>query len=157
MSTANIKKTISKENTLISHLRKKGLMRTDEIVALDISREYIRKLFMKSIIERVERSLYRISESPVTEHHSLVEASLKIPKGVICLVSALQFHKLTTQMPFEVWIAIEQNTRKPKENVIPLKIFRFSEETFKSGIEEHTIESVKLKKYNPAKTIADCF
>jgi predicted transcriptional regulator of viral defense system len=132
-------------------------MRVRDIVALGISREYIRKLHEKGLIEKVERGIYRMPHSPLTEHHTLVEASLKIPDGVICLVSALQFHDLTTQLPYKVWIAIRNDTRKPKTNNIPVKIFRFSENTLNAGVEEHIIEGVKVKIFNPAKTIADCF
>jgi predicted transcriptional regulator of viral defense system len=91
------------------------------------------------------------------EHYSLAEAAKKVPKGVICLLSALNFHNLTTEIPFEVWMTIDVKAWMPKSDAIPLRIVRFSKEALTAGIEEHIVEGVKVRIYNPAKTVADCF
>ncbi|MFQ5633222.1 MAG: transcriptional regulator, partial [bacterium] len=84
-------------------------------------------------------------------------ASKLVPKGVICLLSALSYHKLTTQFPFEVWLAVDRLTRTPKTDTVPMRIVRFSGQALEAGIEEHEIEGITLRVYNPAKTVADCF
>jgi predicted transcriptional regulator of viral defense system len=98
-----------------------------------------------------------LPEADITEHHTLVEASKRVPKGIICLLSALQFHGLTTQAPFEVWMAIDNKARQPQVDYPSLRIVRFSGESLKAGIQEEEIEGVSIKIYNPAKTVADCF
>src|SRR5262249_46839841 len=77
--------------------------------------------------------------------------------GVVCLLSALQFHGLTTQLPAEVWLALERGTRRPKEEQLPLRVVFFSGPAFSHGVEEHEVEGVPIKVYSPAKTVADCF
>jgi predicted transcriptional regulator of viral defense system len=93
----------------------------------------------------------------VTEHHTLVEACKRVPAGVICLASALRFHDLTTQNPWDVWLMIESGSRPPRVDHPPLRVFRASGMSFHMGIEEHTIEAVPVRVYNLAKTVADCF
>src|SRR5207249_1522199 len=93
----------------------------------------------------------------ITEHHDLAEVAKRVPRGVVCLLSALHFHQLTTQLPFEVWLAIDRKAHKPESDGTPLHIVRFSGESLRAGIEEHYIEGVPVKIYNPAKTVADCF
>jgi predicted transcriptional regulator of viral defense system len=93
----------------------------------------------------------------VTEFHSLEEACKRVPHGIVCLLSALRFHGLTTQAPFEVWLAIDRKARLPRLGALPLRIVRFSGRALKEGVEEHRIEGVPVKTYNPAKTVADCF
>ena len=90
-------------------------------------------------------------------HHSFAEVSRRIPSGIICLLSALQFHGLTTQLPYEVWIAIDRKQWRPKTDDLPVRIVRFSGEALSTGFERHKIEGVPVKIYGPAKTVADCF
>jgi len=96
-------------------------------------------------------------DSDVSEHLSLAEASKKIPHGVICLLSALRFYGLTTQAPFEVWVAVDVKARKPRSDGLPLRIVRFSGAALRSGVEDQLIQGVKVRVYSPAKTVADCF
>lgn len=98
-----------------------------------------------------------MADAEVSENYSLILTAKRMPKGVVCLLSALRFHGLTTQKPFEVWMAIERGTRRPTVSVPPLRVHYFSGEAFTAGIEEHEMEGVTLRVYNPAKTIADCF
>ena len=92
-----------------------------------------------------------------TEHHSLAEACKRVPHGVVCLLSALRFHGLTTQLPYEIWMAIPGTTRRPNVRRPALRFHRFSGLAMTDGIEAHSIEGVQVKVYHPAKTVADCF
>jgi len=98
-----------------------------------------------------------LADVDATENHTLAEASKKVPHGVICLLSALRFHGLTTQAPFEVWIAIGGKAWRPRADYPPLRIFHFSDSSLNSGVEMHQIEGVSVKVFNPAKTVVDCF
>ena len=132
-------------------------MQARELVALGVSREYLRKLTQQGVLERTGRGLYSLPEHEITAFHSFAEAGARIPHGIICLLSALRFHHITTQTPFEVWVAINGKTRFPRAPSIPLRIVRFSGLAFAAGVEEHTIEGVPVRIYSLAKTVADCF
>ena len=108
-------------------------------------------------IMRVGRGLYVARGARPTEHHSLAQASKRVPHGVVCLLSALRFHDLTTQSPFQVWLAISAKARLPKTDNPPLRIVRFSKKTLAYGVQEHRIEGVSVRIFFPAKTVADCF
>jgi predicted transcriptional regulator of viral defense system len=92
-----------------------------------------------------------------SEHEMLAAVSARVPHGVVCLLSALRFHDLTTQNPAEVWLAIDRKARAPAQRELPLRIVRFSGKARIKGIEEHFIDGVRVRIYNPAKTVADCF
>jgi len=158
MSTKHSSKSNpDKRKMLLRAFKKKPLMHTMEIVKLGISRQYLGKLVDKGVIEKVGRGLYKLPGSLLSEYYSLVKSSALVPHGVICLLSALQFHKLTTQMPFEVWMAIKDKSGEPRESDSALKIVRFSPPAYRAGIEEHQLDGVNVKIYSPAKTVADCF
>ena len=108
-------------------------------------------------LRRAGRGLYVLPNADTTEHHALAEACKRIPRGIICLLSALRFHGLTTQAPFEVWIAIDVKSRKPQVDSMPLRVHRFSGAAMTSGVEEHDVEGVTVRVTSPAKTVADCF
>ncbi len=108
-------------------------------------------------MERRGRGLYVAAGAAFSEHEMLAAASARVPHGVVCLLSALRFHELTTQNPSEVWLAIDRKARAPAERELPLRIVRFSGKARLKGIEEHAIDGVKVRIYNPAKTVADCF
>jgi predicted transcriptional regulator of viral defense system len=97
------------------------------------------------------------ADAELDRNHSLAEACKRVPHGVVCLLSALQFHELTTQAPFEVWLALGEKARLPRVEYPPLRIFRFSGPALTTGVEEHRVEGVPVKVYGPAKTVADCF
>lgn len=122
-----------------------------------IPRVWIYRLHDRGLLERVGRGLYRVPGAEVTASHSLTEVSRRIPKGVVCLLSALQFHELTTQLPHEVWIAIDVTAWKPRVQNLPVRVVRFSGKALAAGVEHHEIEGVDVKVYSPAKTVADCF
>lgn len=147
----------TKTDHLVQALRKKGLARSREIEAMGISREYLRKLHEQGVVRQLGYGLYSLADFEPTEHRTIVEACKRVPHGVVCLLSALRFHDLTTQLPFEIWMAIDRKAWRPRESRIPLRIVRFSGPALEAGIEEHEIEGVKVRVYNVAKTVADCF
>lgn len=134
-----------------------GVIRPKDLDQYGIPRKYLHILYRKGLLDRIGRGLYVSPESEPTENRSLAEVSKRIPHAVVCLISALQFHDLTTQLPSKVWIAIDRKARLPNEDAIPMRVYRFSGKALAEGIEEHKIEGVTVKVYNPAKTVADCF
>jgi predicted transcriptional regulator of viral defense system len=147
----------SLEMSVLDLAREKGVLRPRDLQLRGLPADYLWRLYRKDKLERVGRGLYSFPDADIGEHHSLVEAALRVPHGVVCLLSALRFHELTTQSPFEVWIAIEIKARRPKEKIIPLRNVCFSGEAFTAGVETHRVEGVEVKIYSPAKTVADCF
>jgi len=147
----------SKLSLITSAMGVRGILGTKEIVALGISREYARKLASRGLIERVGRGYYRLPDAEVTEAHSIAIVSKRSPNGVICLLSALRLHEVTTQSPFEAWIAIEKGARVPSQEGFSTRIVRLSGASFSAGIETREIEGVQVRVYSLAKTIADCF
>lgn len=136
--------------------RQKGVLRPRDLEAEGIPREYLRRLHRRGVLERVGRGLYVLQGSNPTQHRTLAEVGKWVPRGVICLLSALQFHALTTQMPHRVWLALDNKAWQPQVS-LPVRVVRFSGEAFTSGVEEHQIEGVTVRVYSPAKTVADCF
>lgn len=137
--------------------RERGVLRPRDLAAHGIAREYLTRLTERGALERVGRGLYIAADAELTAHHSLVEAARRLPAGVVCLLSALRFHELTTQAPFEVWLAVPPGTRRPRSSAPPLRITYFSGPSLHEGIEEHLIEGAPVRVYSPAKTVADCF
>jgi predicted transcriptional regulator of viral defense system len=148
---------LSRLEQTLALVREAGVLRPRDLKAHGLSREYLRRLEQRGLILRSSRGLYIPADADLTESHSLAEACKRVPHGVICLLSALQFHGLTTQAPFEVWMAIDGKARLPRIGYPPLRIVRFSGEALSYGVEEHWIEGVPVQVYSPAKTVADCF
>jgi predicted transcriptional regulator of viral defense system len=122
-----------------------------------IGREELARLARNEKIERVERGIYRNPQTQVSEYESLILASLIAPKGIICLLSALRFHDLTTQEPFEIWLALKPHAHRPKANTLNFRFVHFSGKSFTEGIEERDLGGEKIRVYGVAKTLADCF
>ncbi len=148
---------ISRKEQVLALLRRMGVLRPRDLAGQGIPRVYLRRLYAEGVLDNPERGLYVLADVEVSEHQSLLEACKRVPQGVVCLLSALQFHELTTQAPFEVWLAIAANARRPKVLNPPLRIVRFSGQALTEDIEEHKIQGVTVKVYSPAKTVADCF
>ncbi len=138
-------------------VKKAGVLRPRDLDPYNIPRTCLSRLCAAGKLRRIARGLYVLPNSNATEHHSLAEACKRVPKGVVCLLSALIFHDLTTQAPFEVWLAIGEKAWRPRLEYPPLRIVRFSAVALSAGVEEHQIEGVTVRVYSPAKTIADCF
>ena len=147
----------SKTDQVMALLERSGILRSRDLKAHGIARQYLRTLQNQGRIQRIGMGLYVSADVSPTENHSLAQASKQTPQGVICLLSALRFHGLTTQAPFEVWMAIGRKAWSPRPRNLQLRIVRFSGKALTAGIEEHLIEGVTVRVYNPAKTVADCF
>ena len=145
------------ERKILEFAKEQKLLRPKDFENIKGARVHISRLVKNGKLVKVGRGLYTIAGNDFNEQQSLLETAILVPKSVICLLSALRFYELTTQNPFEVWIAIEGTSRKPILETIPLNVFRFSEKSFTEGIEDHEIEGVTVRVYNPAKTVADCF
>ena len=126
-------------------------------MAHGLPRVALTRLQRRGRIKRIAKGLYVAAGAELSEHHSLAETCARIPGGIVCLLSALRFHRLTTQSPHEVWIAIDVKARKPKVGDLPLRIVRFSGDALTHGVEEHRIEGISVRVTSPAKTVADCF
>ena len=147
----------SKTQQVLELVREAGVLRSRDLRERGIHQEYLRRLENQGLLVRSGRGIYTLGESDLTENQSLIETCLRVPHGIICLLSALRFHELTTQAPFEVWLAIDGKARSPKEDLIPLHIVYMSGQARSTGIEEHHIQGVPVRVYNIAKTVADCF
>ena len=132
-------------------------MRTRELIGQGIYRTQIQRLEERGLIQRAGRGLYRLADAELTEHDSFLEAAKLVPQGVLCLLSALNFHHLTTQDPFEVWMAIARGAHRPRVSSPPLRIHHFSGSALTEGVEERKIKGITVHVYNVAKTVADCF
>lgn len=147
----------TKRSRILRMFKTTRVLRPRDVEAAGISRAYLTKLCAAGELNRTGRGLYVLAADEPSEQRSLVEACRRVPRGVVCLLSALQFHGLTTQAPFEVWLAIDGKDRLPKVDAPPLRIVRFSGAALTTGVEKHTTEGVVVRVYSPAKTVADCF
>ena len=138
-------------------LRGKSVLRTRDLAQLGVSRTALRIPLADGRLTRLSRGVYSVAGHAVSEHHSLVQAAVRIPRGMVCLLSALVFHELTTQSPHEVWIAIDRKARHPVAGFPPLHVVRFGGEALTAGAETHSIDGVTVQITSPAKTVADCF
>jgi predicted transcriptional regulator of viral defense system len=147
----------SKSNQVLKIVRKSGILRPRDLACQSIPRTYLQRLHEQGLLVKESRGLYKLPDAEVTENHSLAEACKRVPRAVVCLLSALQFHKLTTQAPSEVWLALDRKARAPREGGQPLRLVRMSGKALTEGVEDYRIEGVAVKVYKPAKTVADCF
>lgn len=147
----------SQREHLLTLVREAGVFRSRDLAQHGIAREQLRRLHRQGALERVARGLYVLPDGEITEQRSLAEVSKRVDHGIVCLLSALRFHHLTTQSPSEVWLAIDPRARHPRVPDLPLRIVRFSGPALREGVEEHVIDGVPIRVYNPAKTVADCF
>jgi predicted transcriptional regulator of viral defense system len=144
-------------NRVLAIARQQKIIRPRDVEAIGVPREYLLRLMRQGVIRRTGRGVYEVSDAKPTEHHSLAVVAKEIPKGVVCLLSALRFHELTTQQPSEVWIGVHIRSRSPRVSTTKHRLVRYSEKTLKAGVESHEIEGVSVLVFNPAKTVADCF
>lgn len=138
-------------------LHAKGIARTKELENKGVSRTQLRRLKDQGLVEQVARGLYSLPGAVLTERHSLAEAGRQVPGAVVCLLSALRFHDLTTQDPHEVWLAIERKAWRPRRRNLRLRIVYLSNATLRAGVERHKVGGVPVRVFSAAKTVADCF
>ena len=137
--------------------RERGIARSRDFDAAGIPRAYLRRLLDEGLLVRLGRGLYQLADAEWSESHSLAEAARAVPHGVICLLSALRFHGLTTQLPHQVWMLIGHKKWAPRNPPVSLRIIRATGDALATGVEWHTIEKVEVPVTSPAKTVADCF
>ena len=144
-------------NRLLALARESGLLRASMLTSHAIPRVALTRAVRNGQLERLSRGLYDLPDRPVSAHTTLAEAARRVPRGVICLLSALTYHELTTQAPFEVWLAIDNKARAPSLEYLPLRLMRFSGPALTEGVETCTIDDVPVRITSVAKTVADCF
>ena|ERR1700733_385084 len=148
---------VTQKERALGLLRTKGMLRLKDFIAKDIDPETLARLVRSGQVVRPARGLYQLSDAPVDATHVLAEAAALVPRGIVCLISALQFHGLTLQMPSAVWMAIERTAWKPTISYPPVRFVRFSGWAMTEGVERYPVHSRKLPITNPARTIVDCF
>lgn len=150
-------KTTTVEKAISIFKQQSGPLRSSQAIRLGIAPRTLYALRDAGQIVEVTRGVYRLPNAPSTEHSDLVQVSLRIPKGIICLISALAFYNLTTQIPHKVYVALPLNAEKPRLLYPPVRLFWLSQPAYSAGIEEHLLEGVTVRIYCREKTIADCF
>lgn len=156
----NIRRTMSidKHSQRVLELgRQKGLLRSSDLAAVGVPRIVLTRLTAAGALERVARGLYRLRDEQGSEFESLAMVAIKVPQAVVCLLSALQFHELTTQLPRQVWIAMPRGSHVPRIAYPPIRMVQMNRDVYAEGIEEHLRDGVTLRVYNVAKTVVDCF
>ena len=147
----------SKAEKLRKLASKRQIVRAKDARELGIPRTYLPRLARRGDLEKVGRGLYSSRDFSGTENTSLIEAAYQIPKGIVCLLSALRFHNFTTQSPHEVWMAIGHKAWAPKVSSPAVRIVRMSAPALHFGMKEYSISGATLRVFSPAKTVADCF
>lgn len=146
----------TKTDALI-RLARRGPLRARDLSHSGIPRAYLGRLCERGVLERVDRGLYRLADAPVSELYSLAEVAKRVPHAIVALLSALQVHHLTTEVPHAVWVLIDRHARRPTLSYPRLEVVRASGVAREHGVETRTIDGVKVRLTTPAKTVADCF
>ena len=134
-----------------------GILSTSQALRLGIHPRTLYALRDEAKLERMERGLYRLAHSKPLGNPDLVTVALKVPKGVVCLISALAFHRMTTQVPHAVYLAIPANDQAPALQHPPLRLFWYSKAVYENGIVQEKLDGTQIRVYSPEKTLADCF
>lgn len=138
-------------------IRNKRIFRLAEARAVGMHPEQVRRLTRQGRLTRLGRGLYAAASMVPTEHHTLAEVAKRVPKGIVCLLTALRFHSIRTQNPRDVWLAVDRRAAIPKIDFTPVRIVRISGAALTAGIDEHDIEGVTVRVTSPARTVVDCF
>ena len=138
-------------------LERQGVVRSRDLAALGIGREYLRLLTARGELLRLNRGLYVAADAPLSAHYALALCARRVPKGVVCLLSALAFHAIGTALPWQVWLAVGIKAHRPQLDYPQLRVVRFSELALREGVETHTIDGVTVRLTSPARTVVDCF
>ncbi|MCC6298924.1 MAG: type IV toxin-antitoxin system AbiEi family antitoxin domain-containing protein [Anaerolineales bacterium] len=134
-----------------------GILRASKAIELGVPKHVLYEMIKTGELVREAQGIYRLSDSDPLGNPDLVNISLRVPKAVFCLISALYFHELTTQIPHHVYFALPRDVKTPKIQVPPIRVFHFSQESYQAGIVERELDGVTVKIYDREKTIADCF
>ena len=134
-----------------------GVLRTGKALELGVHPDTLYTMYDEGTVEKLSRGLFRLADLPPLGNPDLVAIAHKVPRGVVCLVSALAFHEMTTQIPHEIEVAIPRGAEPPRLDHPPVRSFWFSGRAFSEGIEQHKLEAATVRIYSPEKTIADCF
>lgn len=134
-----------------------GMLRTSRAIALGVHPRTLYGLRDAGRIQQVTRGLYRLADLPELGNPDLATVASRIPQGVVCLISALAFHGMTTQIPHQVDVAVPRGTKLPRLDFPPIRLFRLSAPLYKAGIETHHLDGIEVRVYSAAKTVADCF
>ena len=147
----------SQRNRAVAHLRATGMSRLSELIAKGVTAATVSRLEREGVLVRLARGLYQLADASLDMHHTLAEISKLVPRGVVCLTSALAFHGLTDQIPPKVWIAIGPKEWRPTFEYPPVRFARFSGPRLLLGVESHIIDGVSVPIFGVAKTVADLF
>ena len=134
-----------------------SLFRPSRLEQAGVSRHRLRSMLRRGEAEQIARGLYRVVDAPATEHETIATVAARVPNGIVCLLTALHFHDIGTQLPGKVWIAIDRKARKPRTGRLPIEIVRFSGPMLRYGVETHELQGVKVRITSPARTVVDCF
>lgn len=148
---------ISKRQQVINFVRENSLVRPRDLKEMNLPQNYLQVLAREQIIEKLGRGLYQWPGKDLGEFQSLVEVSKLAPKAVVTLLSALNFHKMTTQNPHEIWLAIDRKDWRPVISYPPVRYVTMSSDALHEGVERHNIDNVVIQVFCPAKTVVDCF
>ena len=147
----------TKTEKLVELVKRQHVIRPKDLQRVRIPRNYLTRLVRRGLLQKLERGIYTAESLPASEHISLLEVSRKVPKGAICLLSALSFHEIGTQVPNEVWIAIDVKAWTPRITSPAVRIIRFSGDALHFGVQEKQVTGGEIHVFSPAKTVADCF
>jgi len=152
-----MRSAVTHTQRVLQLVRKNGWLRASDLADAGVPRAVLTRMAASGQLERAARGLYRLPDSGSSEHEGLVTVASKVSQAVVCLLSALQFHGLTTQLPWQVWFAMPRGSHVPRLEYPPIRMVQFTGEAYTQGIETHERDGVKLHVYSVAKTVADCF
>ncbi len=147
----------SKEKNAVHIIKaNKGIIKANEAIKKHIHPRTLYSLRDKGVLEQISYGLYKLKQNKVS-HPDFVTVALRAPNGIICLISALAFHNLTTQIPHKIWVAVKRGAHRPRIDYPPVSIHQFSSQSFSSGADTYIFDKIPVKIYNPEKTVVDCF
>ncbi|MYA89464.1 MAG: transcriptional regulator [Boseongicola sp. SB0662_bin_57] len=150
-------RTCSQREKAHALLAERGILRLAELREAGVTAATVSRMTRDGDVVRLSRGLYQLPDAPLDVNHDLAEAAKRVPRGVVCLVSALAFHGLTDQLPGKVWMAIGRRDWAPASKGVPIRVVRFADNLLAESVETHAIEGVPVKVFAVAKTVADCF
>lgn len=152
-----VKASLSHEQQILEMAREQTLLRARDLVEHGLPTMALSRLVAAGKLQRVTRGVYSLPQRSISAHRSLAEVAIRVPRGVVCLLSALRLHGIGTQAPFEVWLAIPQTMPAPRLERPVLRVVRMSGTALNEGIEQVEVDGISVPVFNPSKTVADCF